>query len=321
MYDVDNQIISVVITAYNVAPYISSCVGSVLVQTYQNIEVWIVDDGSTDGTSEICDRLACIDNRINVIHQKNSGPGAARNVGTLQARGRYITYVDGDDLLHPNCLRYLWKAIREDGTQIAVCKTQLIYEFKPVTFKDSSKVIKIKYLHEIEGLRALLYQNEFDTSAWGKLYLAHEIRQFPFPETGVYEDIIPTVKIFAQSKKTAVITTPLYGYLQRSESIMHKKNLQSLTDELTMSDLMYDWVSKNYSQVESAALHKKFSNYCQILRAIPTLEEKGETLRETVISFLKVSAGRVLKDKNARIKNRLGAALILLSPQLLEKIP
>ena len=114
-------LVSVIIPIYNVRPYLCEALDSVLRQTYRNLEILIIDDGSDDGSEEICDEYGKKDSRITVIHQKNRGLSAARNVGLNRMRGDYIAFLDPDDAFHPDMIRCLMEALQRNEAEIAVC--------------------------------------------------------------------------------------------------------------------------------------------------------------------------------------------------------
>ena len=119
-----NNLISVIIPVYNVENYLDECIQSVLQQTYKNLEIILVDDGSTDNSGVICDEYKDKDTRITVLHQKNGGISKARNVGIEYAHGEYIGFVDSDDFIHPQMYELLYAAIHKEQTDVAPCKTE-----------------------------------------------------------------------------------------------------------------------------------------------------------------------------------------------------
>ena len=116
------KLISVIIPVYNVVNYFDRCINSIINQTFKNLEIIIVDDGSTDGSSEACDKIAKIDNRIKVIHQINMGLSAARNAGLNIATGEYIAFVDSDDYLHPRMYEILYKEMTKNEVDMVICE-------------------------------------------------------------------------------------------------------------------------------------------------------------------------------------------------------
>lgn len=122
------ELISVIVTAYNIEEYIVRGVRSICEQTYRNLEIIVVDDGSTDATGKICDDLAAEDERVQIIHKQNGGPADARNVGTARAKGHYIGYVDGDDWIDPDMYELMLGALLEQQADIAICRYRQVYK-------------------------------------------------------------------------------------------------------------------------------------------------------------------------------------------------
>ena len=125
-------LISVIVTVYNIREYLPKAVDSILSSTYQNLEVLLIDDGSTDGSERICDEYAKKDGRVRVVHQRNGGAYSARNTGLLEAKGDYLTFVDGDDWIEPQMYETLLAAMMEQDADLAVCRYRKIYENRRV---------------------------------------------------------------------------------------------------------------------------------------------------------------------------------------------
>ena len=128
--------ISVIVPIYNAEKYLDACVESITIQTYTDIEIILIDDGSTDSCPEKCDRWASLDGRIKVVHQKNAGISGARNAGLKAVSGKYLTFVDSDDLIHPEMLEHLYAALTEDRSDIAVCDFHRFTDYRDAIFGD-----------------------------------------------------------------------------------------------------------------------------------------------------------------------------------------
>ena len=162
-------LISVIVTVYNIREYLPKAVDSILSSTYQNLEVLLIDDGSTDGSERICDEYAKKDGRVRVVHQRNGGAYSARNTGLLEAKGDYLTFVDGDDWIEPQMYETLLAAMMEQDADLAVCRYRKIYENRrvdlstPMAAVFEGQELLAKYLEEDE---AWLIQ----TAVWNKLW-------------------------------------------------------------------------------------------------------------------------------------------------------
>ena len=219
-----DDLISVVIPVYNVEKYLEKCLDSVVGQTYGNLEIILVDDGSTDNSGAICDRYAQKDSRVVVIHQKNGGLSKARNVGIDKATGKYISFIDSDDYVGSCYIETLYKALPEDGKGISVC------DFLPVETDDAEQIpgtgvwdmgnpeerLEKMYHPQIHGMSFLTTNKLFERS----LFTENGIL---FPEGRVHEDdaTIPKIVYFAQ--RLNYTDAVMYFYRRNPNSIMHTK--------------------------------------------------------------------------------------------------
>ncbi len=224
-----NKLVSIVIPAYNVKDYICDCVNSVIRQTYANLEIVLIDDGSTDGTDRICDRLAEKDNRIVVIHKNNEGLSAARNQGIEVAIGEYICFLDGDDMIHPKFIEKLMRVMVEYHCEIAQCDYFAARDCGPHFFDmiDSS----LEIMSGIEAIKNS-YDRDYSTynSACMKIYQKSLFNAIRFPEGKLREDESTTWKILKEARKMIYLHEYLYLYLIRAGSIMSNKTIKNYTD-------------------------------------------------------------------------------------------
>lgn len=219
-------VVSIIVPVYNVKSYVGECVESLCRQTYTNLEILLVDDGSTDGSGEVCDECAGRDERIRVIHQANRGLSGARNMGLDDARGEYIAFVDSDDLVSPNYVETLYELLMKYEADIAACAyvkgttEQLTDIREKVLSLDNVKEIcmpSVKLLKQWHGK----YKQQ-ETVAWNKLY-CREVwngrKKIRFPESRNHEDVLIS-HLVVQGTKTIVLTTEiLYFYRIRKGSI------------------------------------------------------------------------------------------------------
>lgn len=296
-------LISVVVPVYRVEKWLCRCVDSLLAQTYQNIEIILVDDGSPDQCGAMCNAYAAQERRVRVIHQENRGLSAARNAGTAIAKGQYITFVDSDDWVEPDFLEQLWAAQMQTKADVVVCG----YCTEPEGAVLGQTDTKIECFDAEQALKALCYQKRMETSAWAKLYRTEDARKFPYPDGRLFEDIATTYKFFSSAKRIAVCGQALYHYWQHPDSIMAASFQESRFDELTAADELYAFIVHQYPGLERAACCRRFSCYCQVLLLMP--EQGYEKERKRIWQVLKESRKRVLLDSNARKKNRVAALL------------
>lgn len=214
--------ISVIVPVYNIEKYIGQCIESIIRQTYNKLQIILVDDGSTDSSGKICDIYERKDERITVIHQKNGGLSVARNVGLAAAEGELIGFVDGDDIIHPQMYQHLLTSMEKNGAQIVECCVCDMSESRDVDFSDKKYGSEEIYSGE-EALRKLLSINKREKcpryAVWSKLYTKKIIGCEKFPEGFIHEDYCYDVKIFLKAERYVILKEELYFYRKREESI------------------------------------------------------------------------------------------------------
>lgn len=208
--------ISVIVPIYNIEKFLPRCLDSILSQTYRNLEIILVDDGSKDCSGEIADQYAKKDSRIKVIHQVNSGVSVARNRGLDQATGDYIGFVDGDDYVEPDMYETLMQIINEHHVDIAHCGYQMVYPSRVDYYYNSGE--KIKLSHD-EGLLELLKGTKVEPGLWNKLYKAELFKQIRLP-VGVTEteDLLCNFEVFLLADTSFFYDVSKYHYMLRSGS-------------------------------------------------------------------------------------------------------
>lgn len=223
-------LISVIVPVYNVEKYLEKCVNSILNQTYKNLEIILIDDGSPDGCPEMCDNLAKTDGRIKVIHKQNGGLSDARNVGIENATGKLISFVDSDDFLNTNYFETLYKNLTKTNSDISICSFVSVQENEIVdtTEFNSCEVLTFTGMQKLEQLYSKDHHVEFVT-AWGKLYKTSLFETIKYPKGKINEDEFVCHKLLDSASKVCYQPVKYYYYLQRENSIMHqhytKKNL------------------------------------------------------------------------------------------------
>ena len=298
--------ISVVVPVYNVEKYLDKCVQSILAQTYEDFELILVDDGSSDKCPLLCDKYACKYKKIRVLHKKNGGLSDARNAGTAIASGNYITFIDSDDCVSKDYLENLFYLLEENDADISVTGIEVFFEGeKPKMMPESKKHI----YSGSEALKKMLYQDTLDTSACAMLLPIDIAKKYPFPVGKYHEDEFTTYKFYSSVERVAVSTKKQYFYLQRNGSIMHIFGKSSM-DELDAADNLVEFCKENYPDIVPAAESKKFSDYCQVLLSNADLEKEYSEIFIRIKEYLIGKRKQILFDKNCRKKNRVAALLL-----------
>lgn len=217
-----DALISVIVAVYNIEEYLPRCVDSILAQTYENLEIILVDDGSSDGSAQICDDYAGRDERIKVIHKKNGGLSDARNAGLDVAAGDYIGFVDGDDWIEPDMYYAMYEACRSAGAQMAACRYKQITKSGVIDASAGNSVS----LSKMEALEIYVCGDEryqIYNSVWSKLFARSLIQNMRFPVGKKSEDIMFTTRAFCRIERLAYLDKAYYNYvLDREGSIMNE---------------------------------------------------------------------------------------------------
>lgn len=217
----NKPLISIIVPVYNVEKYLEKCVHSIVKQSYENLEIILVDDGSTDACGALCDQLALQDHRIQVIHKPNGGLSDARNAGLDRMTGKYVTFIDSDDWVSKDYVTSLYNLLVTKNCQIAIGK-YIETDGTEAHFPVEKKTV-IKWFNNRDAVKMLLYQKEFTTSACGKLYDIGLWKDIRFPVGKLYEDVITIYNIFAKAESAAVSNHIIYYYLRRSGSIVRNQ--------------------------------------------------------------------------------------------------
>lgn len=216
--------ISIIIPIYNVKLYLERCLNTIVNQTYSNLEIILVDDGSNDGSEKICDEWKQKDKRIKVIHKTNGGLSSARNEGIKISTGDYIQFVDSDDFIDLSCVEILYNNLLKYKADISMCgiiMTNDIYKKKMKWFENDQCLEKDK------AFRLLIENNILTSHAWNKLFKREIFKEIIFPEGKLYEDIRIMHIIFSNINKVAITNQYLYYYFQRENSITTKVNINN----------------------------------------------------------------------------------------------
>lgn len=222
-----NSLVSVIVPVYNVEKYIDRCILSIVEQTYKNLEIIIVDDGTPDNSGAICDEWAKKDNRITVYHKKNGGLSDARNFGFEKSNGEYITFIDSDDYILPEYVEYLYTNLVKYNADISCCDYNYVSsEERAIVFDENANLNQV---NDFSGKNAC-YQLLTNTNgiyyvvAWGKMYKRHLLEQYRYPVGRYHEDEATTYKLLYTSEIVVTGNKRLYAYFQNQSSITHNKS-------------------------------------------------------------------------------------------------
>lgn len=302
-----NPLISVIVPIYKVEPYLKRCVDSLLAQTYQELELWLVDDGSPDGCGLLCDAYAAADPRVRVLHKQNGGLSDARNAAMAVAAGEYIAFVDGDDWVSPYYIQNLYTALTRAGAELAVSCFEEVFEGQAPQAKPTPQLQEYESLDQTAFLQRMLYQDGVEVMTPTKLYQKKLFEKIAYPVGKLYEDIPVAYSISKKITRAAVIKNKDYYYFQRKNSIQNTEfNLHKL-DGVEHCHQMLENIRRDFPELECAAECRYFSTVCNILFQIrdKAHEPQRKKLWEEVRRYRK----DVALDPQARRKARLAALL------------
>ena len=300
----DNPLISIIVPCYNVERYLPKCVDSILNQTYKNLEVWLVDDGSPDRCGDICDEYARKDARVKVIHKQNGGLSDARNVAVDVANGEYIIFIDSDDRVTFDHVETLYNLAVKYEVDLAVAQFKEEQEgFSIELDKDAPQEYKLGMEDAIE---TMFYQDKFETSAWGKIY-KHSLFDsgIRYPKGKLYEDLPTTYKLIEKAGDIAITSKQTTYYLIRKNSIQGETYSERKNAILDVGDQLFEHFLPSNTKLYNAVCCRMLSAYFNIFFQMER-GNKWENVYWKRITNLRLN---VLFNRKARKKARIAAIL------------
>lgn len=272
------ELISCIVPVYNVEEYLNQCIESIVTQTYKNIEIILIDDGSTDASPEICDNWKRKDERIIVIHKKNEGVSVARNIGLGYKKGEWVVFIDSDDYLHSQYIEFLWKSAKGNGTLLSCCLYTSFYDIKnnnldnKYTFLERENcVIEVRknYYEMIENLIIM---------PWNKIYHSSLLEKFSFCEGKTCEDIGLVFFIIGKIKKVCKASYSLYYYRKNengiSETFLKGMKQMDMIDVIMKEYYFFLKEDEEYSRVILTTCIDFFPGLYYKLKENQTLDKK-----------------------------------------------
>lgn len=312
------MLVSLIIPVYNVESFLKRCLESAQKQTYRDIEIILVDDGSTDSSGEMCDAVANTDKRIKVIHKKNGGLSSARNAGIAASNGECIFLLDSDDYISSTCIELCVKMLAKYNADISIVQmanvTEETNEEIPFDKNPSIEVFSAK-----DAIKESLYQQKFSCSAPGKLYKKHIFKDVLFPEGRLSEDLATCHLFFRNANKIVYTDQYAYYYRQREHSIMHTFNPKRL-DAIEWAEDIEDFCSKNYPDIMDACLCRSFNVAIHLLLDLPNKGKAHDKYKPQIWNTIKRTRFSVLKNRRSRGREKAAAILSFFGERMLKKI-
>lgn len=309
--------ISVIVPVYNVEKYLERCVKSIAAQTYNDLEILLIDDGSTDKSGKMCDDFQQTDSRIKVFHKQNGGLSDARNYGIEHSAGEFISFVDSDDYIDEKMLETLHRLITENDADLAVCSAMDVFEGKEVT---QVKEIKEFNLNKVESYKYML-RGDGIPSACNKLYKRQTVGNVRFPVGKLYEDGFFTPQILKRVEKTAVTSKPMYYYFRRADSITTKPFRKGDLDVIEAYDKCVKQVKELCPEALPYAEFRYRNAYFNVLDKMLMRDDCKEIPEyKQVVKYLKKHTVQIVKDPGFGKMRKIAAVALKFSVPLYKKI-
>lgn len=300
-----NPKVSIIVPVYNVENYLENCIESILNQTLQDIELILVNDGSTDGCRKICDEYAKKDNRITVIHKDYGGVSSARNAGLDISKGKYIGFVDSDDYVDLEMYDKLYKLCESNNSDIAVCKLGRVINGKLINNEEN---LFIKDLNNNEAIEELFKGILYRFSLCNKLFKKSCFKEISFPEGRIHEDLSTTYKLFANADKVTYTNYIGYFYVKRNNSILTKTYNEKRIEAFIGWNEIIEFMDKNYPNLMNQTVlcfgYMVVDHIYYILSQLDDNSNKKKLLKK-IRDTIKPNYKRIIFNKETSLKNKL----------------
>ncbi len=315
--------ISVVVPVYNCEKYLRKCINSILSQTFSDLELILVNDGSTDKSPEICDEFKLNDKRVKVIHQENKGVSGARNAGLDIAKGNYVGFVDSDDYLSDDMYEFLYNNLKKAKADVSICgiincflKNDGKEERKKQTNFEGSGILTGE-----EALSESLKSTVFSVNPVNKLFDIHLFDNERFPENKTSEDAFLIPVILSKAKKVVYDSNIKYYYVRHENSIT--------TSEFSVKDMFVieaysnhlDWIVKKYPKLIKAAEFRYIWSYIYVLDKMIISEKKVKSEEyNKILNFVKKNILKIIFNPYFSLKRKIAVAILFLNQSIYKKM-
>jgi len=284
-----NELVTIIIPVYNVEEYLEQCIRSVISQSYKNIEVLLVDDGSTDSSGKICDEYKSIDDRICVIHKQNGGLSSARNAALNQMRGKYVLFLDSDDYIALDYIETHIELIIQNNADIIMGTLREFWGDLEDKLDYSNRNNIVEIYDTISALRMMLMDDKLHHAAAGPIYKACLFENIRFPEGILYEDFATTYYLVCNAKKIIFLDDNRYFYRMRPGSIMNSKVTYKDMVLIEIANKVTEDMIERYPQLKYAAIRKVVITYIKLYSRIlytglDSFEDEQKVIRKVIMN-------------------------------------
>lgn len=307
-------LISVIVPVYNVEKYLRKCVDSIINQTYKNIEILLIDDGSTDASGTICDDYSQRYANVTAYHKQNGGLSSARNYGIERAKGELIGLVDSDDYIHEEMYDRLYTLLVENDADLSECKLTDVYNGK---VHSSNNKIEVLIVNSETAIDYALKAEIASVAAVDKLYRRSLFDNVRYPEGKTIEDGYVIVDILSACSKIVISTEQLYYYVHRKGSIttnaFSKKNL----DAIDTYEKNYNIIKNKYPAILDTARMRLCWAYFYVLdKIIYDKTTENRDIKKDVIKYLRGNYSFIIRNKQFTKGRKIAASMLMVSPRL-----
>lgn len=308
----EKPLISIIVPVYKVENYLDRCVRSLVAQTYENIEIILVDDGSPDGSPVMCDRWADTDERIRVIHKENGGLSDARNAGVYAAKGSYIGFVDSDDYVAADMYEVLFDLMAGSMRKIAICGVANVY----ASYVEPHPAPRRTSMSPEEALSDIFLNKTLMVGIPPRLYPAWLVKEVPNPVGKTHEDAFVVVDQISRVDSVEVDTTPRYYYCHNEGTITSRPSTRALDDNIEAWEHNRRLVERLYPGILDDVLFRCYWAHFDVLDGMMLSPATDEAAKEKVVSYLKENRAAILAHPRVSAKRKLALSALCASEGL-----
>lgn len=309
------DLISIIVPIYNVERYLKKCIDSLINQTYKNIEIILVNDGSKDNSIKICDEYVKSDNRIKLFHKENGGLADARNYGMKFVTGKYVTFVDSDDIISKNMIEILYNNLIENNAQISECEF-----FRFCNESEISNNINDSKKYTVSNMKdkcKALLQDKANSNVCGKLFLTELWNDIEFPKGKYYEDQFTFYKVLFKTNIIVHNKSQLYFYRRNPNSIVASMNKVKAADFIEATENMTDAIVKRYPEFKNEYINMNLITRLKVMISINKKEYiKNKDFYKNIDKYIKNNSSKIINNNEISKKNKIKVKLYVTNKKI-----
>lgn len=305
-------LISVIVPIYRVEQYINRCIESLINQTYSNLDIILVDDGSADNCPKMCDDWVKKDSRIKVIHKENGGLSDARNAGFKIATGDVISFIDSDDWVEPKFFEVMLNVMQNDESDIVSCGVKWVDEDGELLRTASVEAHEMLNTHD--SMQELLHDGKLKQHVWNKLYRRNVIENISFEKGKYHEDVFWSYQVIGRAKKISVIPDSFYNYVQRADSIMGESYSPKRLDVLDAMQLRCEYIKTHFPDLFDNSI-KNYMGSCLYHLQLALRSHQDKTVIQNIMQR-RFYGKQYMSYNHTSVKNKLWMRCFMHAPIL-----